>query len=396
MSANRRVLFYSDAPEYGGHEAMTAEAVGHLCRRDELEVSFAYYEGNDRLCGKLESIKNATGNLRLIAIPFRSRSLQAVRTLFSRGQIRRIEALMKNNDPELVIISQGRIEAGSVGLIAAKRVGIRTISYIPMAHSVSVSGKLIAVGLRDALNKYFYRLPDKYITISQSARNMLLARGAKADIIVVPNGIERINIQKSYRKGFREAHGIMESEYAVAVIGRIEFRQKRQDFALQAVAHCRQQLRDWKFLFIGDGPDEENLRKMIADFGLEELALILPWSPARAQFYAGIDMLLIPSRFEGVPLVMLEAMSCGLRIVASDVDGMADNLPKSWLFPYEDSKAMISTLIRVRADNVSALLEENRKQVAKENTFAEFGFRFANAVLDNELVSAERTESNDS
>jgi glycosyltransferase involved in cell wall biosynthesis len=381
MSANRRVLFYSDASEYGGHEAMTAEAVGHLCRRNELEVSFAYYKGNDRLSGRLESIKNATGNLRLIPIPFRSRSLQAVRTLFSRGQIRRIEALMKNNDPELVIISQGRIEAGSAGLMAAKRVGIRTISYIPMAHSVSVSGKPIAVTLRDALNRYFYRLPDKYITISQGARDMLLARGAKADITVVPNGVERINIQKSDRTGFREAHGIRESEYAVAVIGRIEFRQKRQDFALQAVAHCRQQLKDWKFLFIGDGPDEENLRKMIADFGLEELALVLPWSPARAHFYAGIDMLLIPSRFEGVPLVMLEAMSCGLRIVASDIDGMADNLPKSWLFPYEDSKAMINTLIRVRADNVSVLLEENRKQVASENTFTEFGFRFANAVL---------------
>jgi glycosyltransferase involved in cell wall biosynthesis len=394
MTANRRVLFYSDSPEYGGHEAMTAEAVGHLCRSNELEVSVAYYEGNDRLCGRLESIKNATGNLRLIPIPFKSRSLQAVRTLFSRGQIRRIEALMKNNDPELVIISQGRIEAGTVGLVAAKRVGIRTISYIPMAHCVSVSGKPIAAGIRDALNQYFYQLPDKYITISQSARNMLRARGVKADITVVPNGIEPINIQESDRKGFREVHGITEGEYAVAVIGRIEFRQKRQDFALRAVAHCRQQLRDWKFLFIGDGPDAENLRKMIADFGLEELALILPWSPARAQFYAGIDMLLIPSRFEGVPLVMLEAMSCGRPIVASDVDGMADYLPRSWLFPFEDSKAMISTLIRVRADNVSALLEENRKRVAKENTFTEFGSRFANAVLD--LVSAERTESNDS
>src|SRR5207245_11386771 len=111
------------------------------------------------------------------------------------------------------------------------------------------------------------------------------------------------------------------------------------------------------------------------------LALALSWCPSRGQFYAGIDMLLIPSRFEGVPLVMLEAMSCGLRIVASDIDGMAENLPKSWLFPYEDSKAMINTLIRVRVDNVSVLLEKNRKQIASENTFTEFGFRFANAVL---------------
>jgi len=220
----KSVLFYSDAPEYGGHEAMTVEAVDYLCRRNGLEVSFAYYERNLRLSERLENIKNSTGNLRLIPIPFRSRSLQAVRTLFNRGQVRRIEALIRENEPELVIVAQGRIEAGSAGLLAAKRVGIRTISYIPMAHSVSVSGKLIAVKLRDVLNRYFYQLPDRFITISISAREMLRARGAKADIIVVPNGIEPINIQESDRKGFRMAHGIMESEYAVAVIGRIEFR----------------------------------------------------------------------------------------------------------------------------------------------------------------------------
>jgi len=392
----KSVLFYSDAAEYGGHEAMTVEAVDYLCRRNGLEVSFVYYEKNLRLSERLENIKDSTGNLRLIPIPFRSRSLQAVRTLFSRGQIRRIEALIRENEPELVIVAQGRIEAGSAGLLAAKRVGIRTISYIPMAHSVSVSGKLIAVKLRDVLNRYFYQLPDKFITISISAREMLRARGAKADISVVPNGIERINIQSSDRKGFRVTHGIMESEYAVAVIGRIEFRQKRQDFVLRAVAQCRRQLRDWKFLFIGDGPDEENLRKMVADYGLKELALVLPWSSARAQFYAGIDMLLIPSRFEGVPLVMLEAMSCGIRIVASNVDGMAEKLPKSWLFPYQDSQAMINALIRVRADNVSALLEENRKQVETENTFTGFGFRFAHALLAHWLVSTEKTENNDS
>jgi glycosyltransferase involved in cell wall biosynthesis len=389
MSANRRVLFYSDAPEYGGHEALTAEAVAHLCRTNELQVSFVYYEGNDRLSGRLESIKNATGNLKLIPIPFRSRSLQAVRTLFSRGQVRRIEALIKSDGPDLVVVSQGRIEGGSAGLLAAKRLGIQTISYIPMAHSVSVSGRPIAVGLRDALNKYFYQLPDKYITSSNGARDMLVARGAKADIAVVPNGIEPITLQESDRNRFRDGHGIMERDCVVAVVGRIDFRQKCQNFALQSVARFRRKLTDWKFLFIGSGPDEEKLKRIIVDLDLGQLAMLLPWSPSRAQFYAGIDILLIPSRFEGVPLVMGEAMSCGLRIVASDVDAMTESLPKSWLFPYGNSKAMVDTLIRVRSDDVSALLESNRRRVTEENNVAKFGCRFADAILSQHLVSPE-------
>jgi glycosyltransferase involved in cell wall biosynthesis len=381
MSVDRRILFYSDAPEYGGHEALTVEAVDYLCHRTAMRVSFAYYQANERLSQRLKNIQDATGNLRLLPIPFKAKSLQAVRTLLSWRQIRRIEALIKSDEPDLVVVSQGRIEGGSAGLLAAKRVGIRTVSYIPMAHSVSVSGKPIAVGLRDALNKHFYRLPDKYITSSNGARDMLVARGAKVDIVVIPNGVEPITIQESERKRFREEHGIMERDYVVAVVGRIDFRQKCQDFALQSIARFRREFTDWKFLFIGSGPDEEKLKRIIVDLGLEQLAMLLPWSPTRAQFYAGIDILLIPSRFEGVPLVMGEAMSCGLRIVASNVDGIKDSLPKSWLFPYGNSKAMVDTLVRVRCDDVSALLESNRRRVTEENNVAKFGCRFANAIL---------------
>jgi glycosyltransferase involved in cell wall biosynthesis len=377
----RSILFHDDAADFGGHELMTAEAVRYLSSIEDVKVSFLYYQGNNRLLERLEDIQRSSANLTLIPIPFTSRRLQAVRTLVSQRGIRRIRALMRHVNPDMVVVSQGRIESGSVGLLAAKRAGFRTISYIPMAHPVSVSGKPIAVRLRDSINSYFYRLPDKFITISESARHMLLARGVKADIVVVPNGIEPINIQGSDRKRFREAHGIMESEYAIAVVGRIEFRQKCQDFALQSIAQFRRELKDWKFLFIGSGPDEEKLKRMIVELGLGELAMVLPWFPIPAQFYAGIDILLIPSRFEGVPLVMLEAMSCGLRIVASDVDGMTENLPRSWLFPYGNSKAMVDTLVRVRSDDVAALLEDNRKRVTEGNNFAEFGLRFANAIF---------------
>jgi len=120
--------------------------------------------------------------------------------------------------------------------LAAKRAGFRTISYIPLAHPVSVSGKPFALWLREKVNGYFYRLPDKIITISEGARQMLLARGTTPDVVVVPNGVEMTAIQGSDRQRFREAHGIGRDDYVVGVVGRIEFRQKGQDFAVRAVA----------------------------------------------------------------------------------------------------------------------------------------------------------------
>jgi glycosyltransferase involved in cell wall biosynthesis len=284
-------------------------------------------------------------------------------------------------NPETVIVSQGRVESGCAAVLAAKRAGIRTVSYIPMAHPVSVSGKPIAASLRDAVNRYFYQLPDKFVTISNGVRDMLRARGAKSPVAVVPNGIDPLTVQKSDRKEFRESHQISEHHYVVAVVGRIEFRQKRQDFALRSLARLRNKLRDWKLLFIGSGPDQAKLSNMISEMKVGDYAQVLPYIPTRERIYGGIDVLLIPSRFEGVPLVMLEAMSCGRPVVASNVDGMAESLPDGWLFPRENAELMIEILNSIRQQNVRALLEENRHKVAVENSAADFGPRFVRAAL---------------
>ena len=230
-----------------------------------------------------------------------------------------------------------------MGLLAAKRAGFPTISYLPMAHPLSVSGKPVALRFREMVNGYLYRTPDRFITISESARGMLLERGAR-DVLVVPNTITSKPLLPSDREKFREKHGIRTEQYLVGVIGRIDFRQKGQDFALEAISRFRQQLCAYKFLFVGDGPDTKKLEAMIMKTNLSEVAQVLPWDDDLGKLYAALDMLLIPSRFEGVPLVMLEAMFHKLPIIASNVDAMAEFLPQSWLFRFGDHQALFDRL----------------------------------------------------
>jgi len=91
--------------------------------------------------------------------------------------------------------------------------------------------------------------------------------------------------------------------------------------------------------------------------------------------------LLIPSRFEGVPLVMLEAMSCGLPVVASNVDGMAEVLPEAWLFASGNSRAMIDALLRVKNSDYAALAESNKDLVLREFSITRFCMKFSEAVF---------------
>lgn len=378
----RSVLFYSDAVDYGGHEAMTAEAAAGLCRDPELSLSFAFYLGNKKLHEKLKSIRCSAGNLAIFPLPFKPKSLPALRSFISWRQTRHIQDLMKRINPDVVVISHGRIEGSSTGLLAAKRAGFRIISYLPMAHTVAMSGRPFAVWIRELIDGYFYRLPDKFITISESARHMLQERGATPNVVVVRNAVEVQPIAESDRMHFRKAHGIGTDDYAVAIIGRIHFRQKGQDFALRAIDTFRHELRDYRFVFIGDGPDAEKLRAMVAKFDLSRQVKLVPWTENPTEIYAGADMLLIPSRFEGVPLVMLEAMAYGLPIVATNVDGMADFLPPNWLFPFGNSAALTDTLVRVRESNNSHVLELHRNQIVSEFSPQKFSMDFSSAICE--------------
>ncbi len=378
----KSVFFYSDAPDYGGHEVMTVKAVWHLCLQANLRVTFAFYRGNRLLTEKLELIKASSPNLDLLPLNDKGRTLQAVRSLISWRKVRRLTSLMRHVNPDVVVVSQGRIEGGTMGLLAAKRAGYRTLSYLPVAHPVSVSGRPFGIWIREKINRYFYRLPDKIITISESARRMLRERGATPDVVVVPNAVETPPIGMVDRQRVRQAHGLANEDYVVATIGRIHFRDKGQDFALRTIARFRDQLDGHKFIFVGEGPDQDALKRMTANLHLLERVKIIPWTPNPGEIYAAIDMLMIPSRHEGVPLVMLEAMAYGLPIVATNVDGMADLLPPDWLFPFGDCGALFDTLLRVSKSKNPNLLESHRNKIKMEFTNQKFGLNLRAAVLE--------------
>lgn len=376
----RRLLIYNDGAEFGGHEAMTLRGVQSLLCGG-ARVSVAYYSGNTRFREELLKLLARAEDVTLIPLDFCSKSLQNIRSIIGRGDVRRIAELMREAKPDLVVVSQGRIEIGSAGLLAACQVGFRTISYIPMAHPVSIAGRPVAVWLRDAINRYLYSLPHKFITISNGVRQMLVERGVQVEIAVVRNCIDAVHTCQAAREEFRKRHGLGKEDYVVGILGRILFRQKAQDFVVETLTNFRESLRDFKFVFVGDGRDQDKLRSMIEKNDLGEMAVAIPWSHTPSQVYAGIDMLLIPSNVEGVPLVMLEAMSCGLRIVASDVDGMFEYLPAEWLFRRRDSRELVKALIRVRQQEVGELLESHKRLVADECDATKFAVRFSDAVL---------------
>lgn len=378
----RKILFYNDVCGFGGHEIMTLEAVNYLVNKTDLKVCFMFYEGNERLLRHMTRIRKDNKNLELYPIKYASSILQSLKTMLSPVKLLHLRGFIADIHPDVVVVAQGNIEVCSLGIVASKWGSFRTVSYIPLAHSLAFVGSKWGRA-RDFLNRYFYSLPDLFITVSKSMKTRIAEHGVSQEkISVVYNGINLNNFKIRERKEMRSQYGIGEGDYAVALIGRIHFMQKGHDFLLKAMAWGKQRLvGDIKLFIVGEGPDMECLRDIIRRAGLEDAVRVIPWSDDLSYVYSAIDALIIPSRFEGMPMVMLEAMYYGLPVIASDVDGMSEMLPNEWLFKYGDGEQLIERILHIKKSDNSHLLRQNKEVIADKFNHDTFGKEFYQALM---------------
>lgn len=144
------------------------------------------------------------------------------------------------------------------------------------------------------------------------------AAGVRAPAEVVCNGIDTTRLRPSDRAEARQRLGLDDRPTAVCV-GRLA-PQKGQDLLLAAWPSVLAQVPDARLVLVGDGP-----MRTVWSYDHES---VLWWghSDEVADFYAAADVVVLPSRAEGMALVPLEAMACGRSVVAFDVDGVRQSV----------------------------------------------------------------------
>ncbi|QQZ63776.1 glycosyltransferase family 4 protein [Paenibacillus sonchi] len=114
-----------------------------------------------------------------------------------------------------------------------------------------------------------------------------------------------------------------ENRYLITV-GRLFEYQKGHSLLVQAAEQLRH-IPDLKILIAGGGPDEQSLRTLIKEKNLEDRIILLGTirnKDVLASYYSVSELFVLPSRYEGLPLVILEAGACGLPTVAFNVMGV--------------------------------------------------------------------------
>jgi glycosyltransferase involved in cell wall biosynthesis len=151
----------------------------------------------------------------------------------------------------------------------------------------------------------------------------------------------------------RARWGFSKDDFVIGHAGAFT-REKGQDIALDAARLLAPKFPQVRMLLVGDGPERRNQTDGIA---------ILPgFLDDLSDFYAALDLYIMPSRSEGWGLTALEAMANGLAVIATDVDGLRELvLPgqTGWLVP-PDSPSALADAIKVAASNSTLRAEYGR------------------------------------
>ena len=115
-------------------------------------------------------------------------------------------------------------------------------------------------------------------------------------------------------------------------IGRFSPMHKGFDLLIQAFALFAQKNQDWQLDIVGDGPEKDQLAQMISENNLEKRVQLHPFTNEIQTYYSTASIYVLSSRWEGMPLVLVEAMSHGLPIIASDIPTCQEVLGDFGLF----------------------------------------------------------------
>ncbi|WPJ96816.1 glycosyltransferase family 4 protein [Coraliomargarita algicola] len=373
-----RLLVIDDNPDFGGHQVMAAYAMAGIVASAQWEVLALLHPDNQKNRHRLEAIQSNHPDVRfqIDSAATRSRKFQALRRYAEGDTLRELLKQIDTYKPDLILVIQGNIEQGCSIFRLQGRLPCPLVSYIPVPHHHAEMGAKLGL-FRDFTCRGLYAVPDGFITISKTLGDMLLRYGARGRIQIVENGIPLEPLTDLPTKASARAQfSLAQGAFIWGQIGRIEFKQKGQDCALDLFLRRHQEHPDEHLVFLGSGPDEEALQARAAEHANVHC---LPWTNEPTALYAALDALLMPSRYEGVPLAMLEALACGLPVAATDRDGMCDWLPVAWRFPFRDIEGGLRAMEAIRQAD-STQIESLKSRVRDGHSVAQFQAQFNQAL----------------
>lgn len=225
-------------------------------------------------------------------------------------------------------------------------------------HSAEVEGSFLAKFLHNRNVGKLGALPVTRLACSDAAGKF--AYGS-ASYTVVPNGVdlERFYWDEGRRMRFRSYYHLPQDAFVLGHVGRF-VSVKNQAFLLELFAEVRKQKEGAKLLLCGGGPLLEETKKKAESMGLAEDVVFTGNIVNPQDAYCAMDVMVLPSQFEGFPLTVVEGYASGLPCLVSDTVTREVGLePLVSFFSLQDDKTAL-------ASRVLGLVQPERRGYSRE------------------------------
>jgi len=338
-----RLLAYTDAVELGGADLSMA----HLLERLDPAIEVTVVGVSERIVERVARARRSVSS-HIVARP---RSGHDIRSLLEHLQ------LIRDLKPDILHASLASPWSCQYAIVAAalarrpRIVAVYQLAVPPVSERQLRAKRLTA------------RAVDRHVGVGdRTSREIEALVGLPSGSVhTIHNGVST-ELTATAREPRRRP--------LVGTVGRLEL-QKGVDVLIRALADVE----DATLLVVGDGTERERLEELARAVGVSERVDWKGWSDTARSYLGTLDVFVLPSRNEGFPLAVLEALLAGTAVVASDVGSVAEAIwdgETGLLVPPGDHVALAGALRRLLADqSLGPRLGERGRQVVLDHFTAD-------------------------
>lgn len=353
MSPIRVALCITDLDVGGAERCMQHLAVGLDRERFEPAVYCLGPRPGDPQASCVEPIEAA-------GIPVHC--LGANRAWHFPRTLRRLSKLLAAQSPQ--ILQTFLFHGNLVGRLAARR------AHVPHVLSgIRVAEHHCQWHLR--LDRWTQRLVDRHVCVSQSVADFSVLHGGLREdrVVVIPNGIDA-DVAVAAKPIDLTEFGIPPERRAITFVGRLE-PQKGLPWLLETAACWLPRVPDCDLLLVGSGEQQGELERQARELGIADRVHLAGWRSDVLEILAASSLLVLPSQWEGMPNVVLQAMALGLPVMATEAEGTREllgDLAEPQTAPYGKTQVFSGKLVAMLSNPSEAerLAVRNRQRAREE------------------------------
>ncbi len=329
-----RVLWIVKGLGPGGAEHLLAAAAEHLVTLG-MHIECAYIlPQKDHLAARLEAAGVTTSCLSIV----------------ERDPLwpKRLTGLIRSGDWDVV-----HVHSPLPGSVARAAVRSLPAAVRPMLISTEHNRWQTHRRRTRMANRLTSRWDERTFAVSDEVRDSMRGTArTKAETLLHGIDVAGVRQASTDRAAVRAEFGFSDADVVLVTVANFR-KQKDYPNLLRAVRSLHDRGVAFKLVAVGQGPDEAEVRRLAAELGVDHLVTFTGFRPDAVRVMAAADVFVLASQWEGLPVVLIEALALGLPVVATAVGGIAEIMRPdvdALLVPPSNGELLAGALARVISD----------------------------------------------